>query len=93
MNVEKIVSLLTIYSESWRSAWAFKGLIIFSELNTKLELRPSGKNRSRAGSEFQFCSKLELFLKSQIYQNSKLRVTEVVKMGIFEIKILKGSGA
>ena len=33
-------------------------------------------------------SKFEPFLKSQICQNSKLRVSEVVKMAIFEIQIL-----
>ena len=32
--------------------------------------------------------KFEPFLKSQIYQNSKLRVPEIVKMAIFYIQIL-----
>ena len=33
-------------------------------------------------------STFELFLKSQIYQNSKLSVSEIVEMAIFEIKML-----
>ena len=32
--------------------------------------------------------KFEPFLKSEIYQNSKFRVSEIVKMAIFEIQIL-----
>jgi len=33
-------------------------------------------------------SKFEPFLKSQMYQNSKLRVSKIVKMAIYEIQIL-----
>ena len=39
------------------------------------------------GLNFNF-SKFEPFLKSQIYQNSKLRVSEIVIMAIFDIQIL-----
>ena len=38
-------------------------------------------------SEFEF-SKFEPFLKSQIYQNSNLTDSEMVKMAIFDIRIL-----
>ena len=39
------------------------------------------------GSEFWF-DKFKPFLKSKIYQNSKLRVSENIKIAIFEIQIL-----
>ena len=35
-----------------------------------------------------YFSQFEPFLKSQIYKNSKLRVSEIVKMAIFEIQLL-----
>ena len=39
------------------------------------------------GINFDF-GEFEPFFKSQIYQNLKLRVSEIVKMAIFEIKLL-----